>query len=113
MKYQQPSSPSPPLSITAGVPIFALHSKGSFYIPLTLDYHLLAPFLAEFHNIDTNMSTVVLHPVTISVNFQQPVSRLLKHPQSSPNIHSPTSWNQTQNNYVSLPKWTTYLNDRT
>lgn len=113
VKYQQPSSPSPPLSITAGVPIFALHSKGSFYIPLTVDYHLLAPFLAEFHNIDANMSTVVLHPVTISVNFQQPVSRLLKHPQSSPNILSPTSWNQTQNSYVSLPKWTTYVNERT
>lgn len=74
LQYQQPPSPSPP----PGIPIFALHSKGSFYIPLTVDHHILAPFLTDLTSMDTNMSSIVLHPVTISVNFQQTIARPLK-----------------------------------
>ncbi|KAJ9587604.1 hypothetical protein L9F63_018986, partial [Diploptera punctata] len=87
-KYPQPSpSPdiahSPPLlpvkSLSNphyGVPIFALHAKGSFYIPLTLDSEILAPYLAAIgFDINAlqngNTDNVVLHPVTISVNFHQ------------------------------------------
>lgn len=61
-----------------GIPIFALHAKGSFYIPLTLDHATLAPFLALLgitktdENIDEKK---VLHPVTISVNFQSHLVR--------------------------------------
>ncbi|CAG9828945.1 unnamed protein product [Diabrotica balteata] len=50
------------------VPIFVLHAKGSYYIPLTIDYKSLLPFL---HNYDLleSMPMHVLHPVTINVNF--------------------------------------------
>lgn len=104
VKYQQPPSPSPPPTTYPGVPIFALHSKGSFYIPLTIDHHVLAPFLADVANIDTNLSSIVLHPVTISVNFQQSVLRPLKQPLCFP--QNTPSWGMSQNNYLSLPKWT-------
>lgn len=73
------------------VPIFALHSKGSFYIPLTIDSHLLTPFLTEL-NYDYNVSaypSMVLHPVTISVNFSRPVMQpkpIECKPLLSPNL---------------------------
>ncbi|XP_034230171.1 transcription factor cwo-like isoform X2 [Thrips palmi] len=73
----------------ASVPIFVLHTKGSFYIPLTVSCEALAPYLdvdllsdtASSHTNSGPMalglvssatpSGMVLHPVTISVNFQQ------------------------------------------
>jgi len=65
------------------VPVFALHSNGSFYVPLTIDSHLLAPFVAEL-NCDYGIqgfSPLLLHPVTISVNFNRPA---LQSPSSLP-----------------------------
>lgn len=65
-----------------GVPIFALHSKGSFYIPLTLDRSVLSPFLQllGLAKCEKDDGKPVLHPVTISVNFQtQYLSRSGKH----------------------------------
>lgn len=55
-----------------GVPIFALHAKGSFYIPLTIDYNTLVPFLQHHNVLDVlpNVHNIILHPVTINVNFQ-------------------------------------------
>ncbi|XP_076332326.1 uncharacterized protein LOC143237213 isoform X2 [Tachypleus tridentatus] len=50
--------------IVPSIPIFALHPKGSFYIPLTMDSSLLAPFITS---LDENIP--VLHPVSICVNF--------------------------------------------
>lgn len=105
-KYQQPLSPSPPPSLP-GIPIFALHSKGSFYIPLTIDHHILAPFFSEINNMDTNLSSIVLHPVTISVNFQQQFTRPLKNSQCSSDVQSLQCWNQVSNNFMPLPKWAT------
>ena len=64
-----------------GIPIFALHSKGSFYVPLTLDHATLAPFLnvlgvtKKDNNDDEVHEKTVLHPVTISVNFQSHLMR--------------------------------------
>jgi hypothetical protein len=54
------------------VPIFVLHAKGSYYIPLTIDYKTLMPYLRNYDILEVvpNMHNVVLHPVTISVNFQ-------------------------------------------
>ncbi|XP_022243354.1 transcription factor cwo-like isoform X2 [Limulus polyphemus] len=57
------SSPQLPL-IVPSIPIFALHPKGSFYIPLTMDLALLSPLITS---LDENIP--VLHPVSISVNF--------------------------------------------
>nr|WJN01331.1 clockwork orange protein [Pachycrepoideus vindemmiae] len=50
-----------------GVPIFALHDNGGFYVPLTLEASLLRPHLG-YAPADVGPD-VVLHPVTISVNF--------------------------------------------
>lgn len=54
------------------VPIFALHAKGSFYIPLTIDYRTLVPYLQHHNVLDIlpNVHNIILHPVTINVNFQ-------------------------------------------
>ena len=73
-RVKTPSSP-PPASAEAagaaaskqGVPIFALHDNGGFYIPLTVEAALLRPHLG-FAPADLGPETV-LHPVTISVNF--------------------------------------------
>ncbi|XP_054275981.1 uncharacterized protein LOC128995103 isoform X4 [Macrosteles quadrilineatus] len=103
-----PASPPPARSSTPGVPIFALHSKGSFYIPLTIDHHVLAPFLAELGNVETNLANIVLHPVTISVNFQQTISRQMKHPQGC----YPPDWSSTPSSYLPLSKWAVCAPDR-
>ncbi|XP_019867229.1 transcription factor cwo [Aethina tumida] len=66
-----PTIKSPPQN-NFSVPIFALHSKGSYYVPLTVDYKALVPYLQNFNVLDVGgpVHNVVLHPVTISVNFQ-------------------------------------------
>lgn len=58
------------------VAVFALHANKSFYVPLSLDSHLLTdfvPVLGLNENHEEN-SKAVLHPVTISVNFQPHVT---------------------------------------
>ncbi|XP_018327707.1 transcription factor cwo isoform X2 [Agrilus planipennis] len=54
------------------VPVFVLNAKGSFYVPITVDYLTLLPFLQNYNLLDgfANLSNIVLHPVTINVNFQ-------------------------------------------
>ncbi|XP_076358583.1 uncharacterized protein LOC143251102 isoform X2 [Tachypleus tridentatus] len=61
-------------SWTPGVPIFALHPKGTFYVPLTIDAELLAPFVGGLDS-----AIPVLHPVSISVNFS--FSRSVRGPE--------------------------------
>ncbi|KAJ8920234.1 hypothetical protein NQ315_011895 [Exocentrus adspersus] len=53
------------------VPIFVLHAKGSYYVPLTIDYKTLLPFLHNYDILEVvpALQNVVLHPVTINVNF--------------------------------------------
>ncbi|XP_034935693.1 hairy/enhancer-of-split related with YRPW motif protein 1-like isoform X2 [Chelonus insularis] len=74
------SSPIPTSEKSHGVPIFALHEGGAFYVPLTIESSLLRPHLTYVP--DTGPDTV-LHPVTISVNFNQAPSTWAQH-------HSPT-----------------------
>lgn len=94
-----PSQPSSQHTV-ASVPIFVLHARGAFYIPLSVSYEVLAPYLdvdlfsdpgsgrsarsarsdaiaaAEACATMTQVPPgVVLHPVTISVNFQQYVKQ--------------------------------------
>lgn len=53
---------------TIPVPIFALHSHGAFYIPLTVDYEALVPFLGEVNLLDKSLAAVkALHPVNINI----------------------------------------------
>ncbi|KAJ1522193.1 hypothetical protein ONE63_002501 [Megalurothrips usitatus] len=81
-----PSQPSSQHTV-ASVPIFVLHARGAFYIPLSVSYEVLAPYLDVdlFSDPGSGRSAcatmtqvppgVVLHPVTISVNFQQYVKQ--------------------------------------
>lgn len=54
------------------VPVFVLHAKGSFYVPITIDYKTLLPFLHNYDLLEVvpNLHNIILHPVTINVNFQ-------------------------------------------
>lgn len=56
-----------------GIPIFALHANGAYYIPLTLDQHALSPHLSALTDKPPHKAS--LHPVTISVNFHQQESQ--------------------------------------
>lgn len=110
-------APTPPLPLSSltnsshGVPIFALHSKGSFYIPLTLDAEVLAPYLAAYGcgldviglpngNTSSVSGSLVLHPVTISVNFQQANHCRIHHHHSR----------QEGNHCSSIPSWKNEIN---
>ena len=48
------------------IPIFALNSKGSYYVPMSVDVSVIHPYM----NLYKEETCPVLHPVTISVNFQ-------------------------------------------
>ncbi|XP_032691294.1 hairy/enhancer-of-split related with YRPW motif protein 1-like isoform X2 [Odontomachus brunneus] len=73
-------------SSSHGVPIFALHEAGSFYVPLTVEASLVRPHLSFIP--DTGPDTV-LHPVTISVNFNHST------PPAWSQHHSPIHQHQT------------------
>ena len=68
-RHKSVSSPLPPPlpRPLAGhmVPMFALSTKGSYYIPMSLDSSLLGSFLP----LITEDSIGPFHPVTISVKF--------------------------------------------
>ena len=55
------------------IPIFALSSSGSFYVPLTVDCSVISPYMSLF----SEDASALLHPVTISVNFNGPVQAAL------------------------------------
>ncbi|XP_050313297.1 transcription factor cwo isoform X2 [Anthonomus grandis grandis] len=68
------------------VPIFVLHTKGSYYIPLTIDYKTLRPYLQNYDIIESvQMQNIVLHPVTINVNFVNPNFNNGDHPRNNSN----------------------------
>jgi len=53
------------------VPIFALHPKGSHYIPLSVSEDVIYPYL---HLFDQGSDLpLMLHPISISVNFCGPI----------------------------------------
>lgn len=61
---QSPSPQPTAHHMTMGIPIFALHPRGTFYIPLTIDSSLVTPYLEGIEEISP-----VLHPISICVNF--------------------------------------------
>jgi hypothetical protein len=95
-----------------------LHAKGSFYIPLTIDSEILAPYLAAV-GFDINglpvddPESTVLHPVTISVNFQQTNHhRILQNHHSRQNNNNSSAWKNEANSFVPVSRWSVYLPDR-
>lgn len=56
------------------VPIFALHAQGRYYVPLTVDYDCLVPYLGnidlfEKHSPLLTPAAPPLHAININVNF--------------------------------------------
>merc|ERR1712223_767237 len=57
--------------VKQSVPIFALHPKGSHYIPLSVTEEVIQPYL---HLFDQGSELpLMLHPISISVNFCGPI----------------------------------------
>lgn len=71
------------------IPIFVFHAKGSFYIPLTVDYFTLLPFLHNYNLMETfpNVQDIVLHPVSINVSFHSNCTTVKYKSQFSPTWH--------------------------
>lgn len=83
----QPSTllPSSVTTSMAGqsVPVFALHSQGRFYVPLSVEYEALVPYLGgidllefkPFIGSTGGVATIPpLHSININVNFAPPAS---------------------------------------
>ena len=64
---------------TENVPIFALHPKGTYYIPMSIELSLIGS-LFNPPSADPANEEAILHPVTISVNFCHPVRLLTQRP---------------------------------
>ncbi|XP_013116193.2 transcription factor cwo isoform X1 [Stomoxys calcitrans] len=66
-----PTSTTAPLPTRSfAVPIFALHSHGTYYVPLNVDYNILIPFLNGIDLLEKNFTNMpVVHPININVNF--------------------------------------------
>lgn len=71
------------------IPIFVFHAKGSFYIPLTIDYFTLLPFLHNYNLLETftNIHDLVLHPVSINVSFHSNCTTVKYKSEFSPTWH--------------------------
>ena len=80
------------------VPIFALHPKGSHYIPLSVTEEVIQPYL---HLFDQGSELpLMLHPITISVNFCGPI-RIAAGVRSAAHIsHQAVSHRTSQGMYV-------------
>ncbi|XP_022192550.2 transcription factor cwo [Nilaparvata lugens] len=121
-----PSPQQRPYIQSTSIPIFALHSAGSFYIPLTVDLDAITPFLGNV-SLEThpNLSSLVLHPVTISVNFHPPKviftnNAMVNHNNNSlvanGKMAASNGWNGLQpaavNSFLPIPKWAACLPER-
>lgn len=76
------------------IPIFALHPKGSHYIPLEVSDEVVKPYLHLFE--PGSDLPLMLHPVTISVNFCGPV-RMASRQYSWPQRHTTSDGAMTVN----------------
>ncbi|XP_055677130.1 transcription factor cwo isoform X2 [Lutzomyia longipalpis] len=66
------------------VPIFALHSQGTFYVPLSVDYDALVPYLGHADLLEKNYAPhVPVHPVNIHILATPPAVRPDAPPRTS------------------------------
>ena len=70
VQHHQQQPANLPTQPAENVPIFALHPKGAFYVPMSIE---LALIRALFNPPSTENAQSLLHPVTISVNFCHPL----------------------------------------
>lgn len=83
-------SPSP---LQPGIPIFALHPKGTFYIPLTIESSILIPYMVGIDDL-----APVLHPISICVNLSSHSVKVEK--LSSSNNNNNTLPYRPQSNFL-------------
>jgi len=57
--------------VKKGIPIFALHPKGTHYIPMPVEEEVIQPYLHLFEQGPE--IPLMLHPITIPVNFCGPI----------------------------------------
>lgn len=64
------------------VPIFALHSQGTYYVPLNIEYETLLPYLGGIDLLDKNFYSITqLHPININVCFSPANVKNLSRPK--------------------------------
>lgn len=76
--------PNNPSLGSQSVPVFALHSHGCFYVPLSVDYEALVPYLGGINLLESKPfignvtggvpSIPPLHSININVNFATPLA---------------------------------------
>ncbi|GAB0087576.1 Transcription factor cwo [Sergentomyia squamirostris] len=67
------------------VPIFALHSQGTFYVPLSVDYDALVPYLSHADILEKNVNpNVPVHPVNIHILATPPPPPTTVRPEPPP-----------------------------
>jgi hypothetical protein len=64
------------------VPIFALHANGSYYIPLSVNREVISPMMDNA--LTENRSSVIVHPISISVNYQATTAANPLHSRVTP-----------------------------
>jgi len=89
-------NPSIPKPFGQSLPIFALNAKGSYYIPLSIDPSVIAPFL----NLFTDDYAGPLHPITISVNFTGPMQQA---PPLARDTDRDREWRQPRSGVIQQP----------
>jgi len=104
-EMKQSSSPIPfsqggknlsiPKPLGQSLPIFALNAKGSYYIPLSIDSSVIAPFI----NLFSEDYAGPLHPVTISVNFTGPAQQA----QAPRDQDRDREWRQPRSGVIQQP----------
>lgn len=70
---QQQQSDLPVSQPVENVPIFALHPKGAFYVPMSVELSLIRALFNPASSTSSENAQPLLHPVTISVNFCHPL----------------------------------------
>lgn len=64
------------------VPIFALHSQGTYYVPMNIEYEALLPFLNGSDLVDKNFYSITqLHPININVCYSPATVKNLSRPR--------------------------------
>ncbi len=113
LKREDEEESGPPSCASAlPIPMFALHPRGSFYVPLSVDRSVVDPFLDLFDTRDDDddasapaapaapAPAVMLHPVTINVNFCGPVAAASASPAVKVNNNIPSGSSQQRQQHL-------------
>lgn len=91
---QQPKLQQSDLSLSQpveNVPIFALHPKGAFYVPMSVELPLIRALFNPASSTSSENAQPLLHPVTISVNFCHPLRVLTAGSAATATVNNDTT----------------------